>query len=438
MSKHALFSPSGASKWIRCPGSLTLERGKANPSSKYAIEGTAAHTLAEKVLTDGQHYANAYLGEVLEIADGGLTHPVEVTEDMVENVQDFVDAVFARIEEFKLLGEVEAVELKVEQEVDFSGVIGVPEQFGTADIVILVHYADGTTLLSVEDLKYGMGVAVEAEGNEQLTTYAAGIYDHYSLVYDITKIIMAIHQVRLHYISETELTPNEVLEFGVNLRKAAQTAYTVYNSGTQTPASLLEAGLLEPGDKQCRWCRAAADCPALADRAFTEVSSEFEDFDDKPEAALTLIPKIAEEVAEGKAGNERLGKMFAAVELWDILIKAVQARVSTELLAGRDVPGYKLVAGRRGHRKWTSNTLAEDTLKAMRLKQDEMYTRKLISPAQAEKQLKKSNPRRWNKLLDIIEQPEGNPSVAPISDKRPALDLTPSETEFEDFGDDLV
>ena len=60
----------------------------------------------------------------------------------------------------------------------------------------------------------------------------------------------------------------------------------------------------------------------------------------------------------------------------------------------------------------------------MRLKVDQMYQMKVISPTKAEEILAAANPRKWKKLQDLIEQPEGKPSVAPASDKRPALALT--------------
>jgi len=57
-----------------------------------------------------------------------------------------------------------------------------------------------------------------------------------------------------------------------------------------------------------------------------------------------------------------------------------------------------------------------------------MYNKKLISPTQAEKLLKPT-PRRWAKVIDQITQNDGKPSVAPESDKRPAL------SRADDFAD---
>ena len=79
----------------------------------------------------------------------------------------------------------------------------------------------------------------------------------------------------------------------------------------------------------------------------------------------------------------------------------------------------------------------------MRLKVEEMYDLKLISPTTAEKLAKAGTigPRQWPKLQEIIEQPEGKASVAPVSDKRPALKIAAVEDEFADETasiDDLI
>lgn len=71
-------------------------------------------------------------------------------------------------------------------------------------------------------------------------------------------------------------------------------------------------------------------------------------------------------------------------------------------------------------------------MKAMRLKTDEMYDRKVISPTSAEKLLGEANKRKWAKLQPLITRSDGKPSVAPASDKRPALSMAIAE-QFEEL-----
>jgi hypothetical protein len=115
------------------------------------------------------------------------------------------------------------------------------------------------------------------------------------------------------------------------------------------------------------------------------------------------------------------------VRMWS---DAVSGRVEKTMLSGEPVAGYKLVQGRRGSRAWADETEAEKLFKAMRLKKEQMYDFKVISPTSAEKLLKPT-PKRWNRVLPLITQSDGKPSVAPLSDKRPALELKPLAAEFE-------
>jgi hypothetical protein len=86
-----------------------------------------------------------------------------------------------------------------------------------------------------------------------------------------------------------------------------------------------------------------------------------------------------------------------------------------------------------GNRKWADVEEAEATLKAFRLKTEEMYDLSLISPTTAEKLVgnKTIGPRQWKKLLPLITRAEGQPSVAPESDKRPALVVAADTADFD-------
>jgi hypothetical protein len=123
---------------------------------------------------------------------------------------------------------------------------------------------------------------------------------------------------------------------------------------------------------------------------------------------------------------------MAAVPVVEIWCKAVLAEGERRLLAGVPVDGWKLVEGRRGSRKWSDTADAEAALKAMRLKHDEMYEYSVISPTTAEKLAKAGSlgARQWTKLQALIVQAEGRPSVAPASDKRPAISVAPVDADF--------
>ena len=120
--------------------------------------------------------------------------------------------------------------------------------------------------------------------------------------------------------------------------------------------------------------------------------------------------------------NTEVATLLPQLNIFTNWIKAVEAYALHELEQGREVPGYKLVTG-RSIRKWRNEADAEKALRASKLKVAEIFTKKLISPTQAEKALGKSN----RILQEQVIKPEGRPALAPLKDKRPALEVSPTE-----------
>jgi hypothetical protein len=379
---------------MACPGSVALEAPFPDTSSSYAAEGTVAHTLAALRLMeyrdDPATFALDQLSAVYE-ADG---FNFTVSEGMLAHVEDYARLVLQYREGGQLL---------VEQRVDFSPVIGVPDSFGTSDAIII----KGDELIVI-DLKYGMGVQVDAAENEQLQLYALGALNDYDMLSDFSVVTMVIHQPRKNHVSEWSVPVQDLRAFG---RKAAEAAQTVLDA----PKSAF--GNLVPGEKQCRWCKAKAVCPALKDevQASTALAASPDDFRD-----LHDVP------------SDNLGAAMDKVALVEGWCLAIRAEVERRLFAGQSVEGYKLVEGRRGNRSWVDEKDTEALFKSFRLKQDEMYDLKLISPTKAEKLIKDKSPKRWAKVDGLISRSDGKPSVAPVTDKRPALAITSVADDFRD------
>ena len=406
--KHAILSPSHAHTWAGCPASAWLEKGVPNPSSPYAEEGTKAHSLAERTLR--QMFEDApCTPEDIRFSEG-------CGREMGEHVGEYVRFVAERIAEAKKADE--CAYIAFEHPVDVSPVTSEEGAKGTIDC--LLAYPGH---LWVIDLKYGAGVPVSAERNEQLSIYAAALWDEVSLLYDdIEHVHLAIVQPRAGGVNQWELTPEQLEAFKANVRPRAEKAIRFYNEE--------EKPTVGPDDyccneSVCRWCRGKAKCPMLAEQAASAALVDYKADEPKPEAVQVI--RVPDD-------PEKLAKAYSLLPALETFTKMVRESVTARLGQGEKIPGYKLVAGRKGPRKWADDAQVEKLMKSMRLKREEMYDFKLISPTKFEAALK-ANPKllgtqQQQKIRDCVTQSEGKPSVVEESDKRPAITAA-SSADFE-------
>jgi hypothetical protein len=373
-TKHAKLSASGAHRYMHCPGSVRMEEGLPGETSVYAEYGTAAHELAAECLKTDKPAA-FYIGDRF--------NEIEVDDEMVEGVQIYLDYL-------QELGG----DLLIEIKVDFS--IFVPGGFGTADAIA---FDAKSKTLTIVDLKFGKGIQVDAENNPQITLYALGALNDFDFIYDIENIRMIIVQPRLDHISEWEISKEKLIEEGNFIGSRAQDA-------------LRDDAPITPGEVQCRFCKAKGICLPLAEH---NISIAFGDLDEStPKDPLKL-------------DNNEIAEILVKSDLISGWLKAVRKRAWTELNLGREISGYKLVVGKT-NRKWSDESAVEKALKRAKLKVDQIYTKKVISPAQAEKLLGKNHPAIEKHAI----KPEGTPTLVPEPDKRPAI-LNSVEEDFKEL-----
>jgi len=260
---------------------------------------------------------------------------------------------------------------------------GCPGGFVCAGAIIV----RGSTL-HICDLKYGMGVRVDAEENPQGMLYALGAYLLTELVYDIDRVQIHIIQPRIDHISQWEISIPDLLRWAEWVKQRAE-------------ETLAADAPRVPGEKQCRFCKAKASCAALKKLTEDIIMSDFDDLDNQPKAD-TLT-------------DDQMRKVLDAKPLVEAWLSAVETLVKDRLTRGETFPGYKMVEG-KSNRKWADDSLAAESLIYL-IGVDAAYTQKLISPAQAEKVLGK---KRAGEIAGLITKPIGAPTLAPESDKRRA------------------
>lgn len=371
---HALLSASSASRWLACPPSGFAVKLYAEQDTDFTREGTLAHEVAEVVARQRLEG----LGEIADQEEG-------ITNEMIDCANGYADYIEEQMQSS------EAIVL-LEQRVDFSP--WVPDGFGTCDCIII---QDDT--LTIIDYKYGQGVAVSATNNSQMKLYALGALNDYGIALEVTKVEMHIYQPRINNISMDSITVDELMAWAENTVKPT------------AEKAAKGKGKYNPGE-HCRFCEHGGKC-----RALTKVCTEYVDTHGLRVAVPVLAPHEVAEVL----------KMEPLISLW---LKKVKDQAMTTLMNGEKLPGFKLVEGKLGNRKWSDELKVAKALEAAGYSREDITETRLLSPAQMDKAVGK---KKVAELLEgLIDRAPGSPIIAPESDKRPAYDrLAEAKKDFE-------
>ncbi|EPM8147665.1 DUF2800 domain-containing protein [Enterococcus faecalis] len=375
MSDHAVLSASGSHRWLNCLPSARLELEFENNESNAAAEGTAAHALCEHKLKKALHMRSK--------------RPVSTynNDEMEEHSDAYVEFV---MEQFELAKQSCTDPLiLIEQRLDFS--CYVPQGFGTGDCIIIADKR-----LHIIDFKYGMGVLVDAVDNPQMKLYALGALEIYDSLYDIEEVSMTIFQPRRENVSTWTIPVDELKDWAENeLRPKAKKAYE--GEGDYLPG------------EWCTFCRAAVKCRARAEEKLKLAQMEFK-----------LPPLLRDSEIE-----EVLSKLSDLTK-WanEIISYATDAAVNH----GKEWHGFKVVEG-RSIRKYKDEEAVAEAAKANGYK--DIYRQSLITLTEMQKLMGKS---KFQEILGgLIHKPPGKPTLVPLSDKRPAMNISNVKNEFNEI-----
>ena len=375
MSDHAVLSASGAHRWLNCLPSARLELEFVNNESSAAAEGTAAHALCEHKLKKALRMRSK--------------RPVSVynSDEMEEHSDAYVEFVMEQLE----LAKQSCTDplILIEQRLDFS--CYVPQGFGTGDCIIIADKK-----LHIIDFKYGMGVLVDAVDNPQMKLYALGALEIYDSLYDIEEVSMTIFQPRRENVSTWTIRVEDLKAWAEKeLKPRAKKAYD-------------GEGEYLPGE-WCTFCRAAVKCRARAEEKLKLAQSEFK-----------LPPLLTDSEIE-----EVLSKLSDLTK-WanEIIAYATDAAVNH----GKEWHGFKVVEG-RSVRKFKDEDAVAEVAKANGYK--DIFRQSLITLTEMERLMGKS---KFEKILgDLIYKPPGKPTLVPLSDKRPAMNVSNAKNEFNEI-----
>ena len=365
--KHAKLSASSSGKWLVCTPSAQLEDEIPDEDSPFAAEGTLAHELFAQVMTD--HVS-------------GLSSPtVLASKEMAEHVQAAVNYAIALIG--AAYDRCKDPVILIERRLDYSP--WVPEGFGTGDLVIITD-----DLVEVADLKYGKGTFVSAQENSQMRLYGLGAYNELSMLYDIKRVRTHVLQPRMDNWGSEELTVEELLQWAEQV--VVPKALIAWEGEGERVAG-----------EHCGnyFCRARFTCPARNASAQELVTSSF-----------ALLP--ADELTPAQMSQVLL--RADEVIKW---LNDSKAWAFKRMTTGGSLPGWKLVEG-RSNRKYTDEGEVAKAIIASGVEEVLIYERSLLGITAMEKLVGK---KKFAEVLGkLIEKPQGKPTLAPESDKRPAID----------------
>lgn len=384
------LSPSAASRWLTCTASprfiMENQHRIGSTDTVWNVEGDMAHAVA-----------NAFLmGTAVPTESRGKLIPKEKMPEMIKHARGFRDFVNTP----------DLVDLHSELKVSLWYM---PNRSGYVD-------AASRTLdyIRITDLKYGQGVAVSAEENEQMAIYARSWVEQEFKVGrdkldDFTSFELAIYQPRIREgekISIWRLTWAELKEFTDNIGSIAQ---KIINGIDET---------FRPSPEACRFCpmkKPAKGPPCPAYTEWTGADRAIVISDVNPNEVMTDLRTFDERTLRLIAANRNKLKTFI-----DDVYKAFYG----EAVNGKIPEGFKLVRG-KGSRSWEDPQKTADILEVMF--GDEARTEPKLKTPKAIEDMMKAHGMKPSGLAPFVKKFEGGVLLVPLDDPRESITINPAD-----------
>jgi hypothetical protein len=329
------------------------------PSSKYADEGTLLHNVMDLILTTNQT-PESFAGMEYE--------GIKLTQELID------EKVYPALRALDDIDPNKEMEYATETKVGFGSFL--PGVFGSTDLLGRIGRR-----AFILDWKFGSGVAVDATDNPQLMFYAAAAMrtPEVQWVFEECDEVECII-VQPPSVKRWVTTTKRIKAFEQELAMAVKIS--------QSPDAPLNTG------DHCRWCAAKPTCPKMTGMVERSLHAQLDTLD---------VAQIANYL-----------KKADLLEQWIADVRGLAHQV---LDAGKPVPGFKLVA-KRATRQWVDEKEANHWLDGKGLEPDQIYEKKIISPAAAEKLLKKNKIALSQELVVAVSS---GSTLVEDSDPRPAV-----------------
>ena len=356
MRHSTLLGGSIAERRLSCAGSYQIELTVPNTGeeSEYAARGTALHdAMAAYLVEDSDAPISTLIGREFN----GRQISEEDVNEALSPALTYLDRIIKQVG-----GE---CDLWIEQEaVFFQPDNGTPGSFGTIDVIL----RSPTGHYFILDWKFGQGVSVSVQDNKQLTYYAVALAadpGDTGFTADSPLTVGIIQPSDTEHPEDGVLRLWEVPE-GLITTMAAQ----FQSAAIKALASTMQREDFVMGD-HCRWCSAVAICPAQIENS----------------NALIQTSRSVQDMWTHVTGDALAAMLDQAGQV-ETFVSELRKYAHGLLETGNALQptGYKLVP-KRSTRKWIDEEKATIALKK-RLGA-KSFTKKLISPAQAEKKLTK-------------------------------------------------